>query len=476
MERGELIDIVGKENVFDDPETLEEHSRDMSLVPTRKPFFVVRPGDANEVQGIVKLANKTKTPLIPVSSGPPHFRGDTVPSFSGVVMDLSRMDKIRFVDRLDRVAMIEPGVRFAELQSALEKEGMKLPAPLCPRSTKSVIGSFLEREPPTIPKYHLDHGYPLLCAEVIFGTGDLFRTGEAAGPGEPEDRMEAGWRHKYPSEPQTELLRTIQGSQGSLGIVTWATVKCEVKPTVQRPYFALGSLDDLLEFGYRLVRLRLCDELFILNARDMGPMMGAEPEAWALFFCLSGYNYFPEEKVEYEEEDARRMARELSVEVRDSVCGISAEGALKTATSPSIDPYWKVREKGNCQDIYFLSSFYNISRSINSATRALNEKGIFDIGVYIQPICQGHGHHCELSLFYDGEDMVEREKVKDAYLSLITVLMQEGAFFSRPYDLIADMVYSRDQVTKQALKRVKGVFDPNDVLNPGKIVPPEVRM
>jgi len=480
MNKKELSDIVGKENVFDEEKTLEEYSFDMSLLPPRKPFFVVKPRDANETLEIVKLANKTKTPLIPVSSGPPHFRGDTVPAFGGVVVDLSRMNKIRFVDRLDRVAMIEPGVRFAELQSALEKEGMKLPIPLCPRSTKSVIGSFLEREPPIISKYNLDYGYPLLCAEVIFGTGDLFRTGESAGPGTPEERMEAGWRHKYPPEPQTELLRTIQGSQGSLGIVTWATVKCEVLPTIQRPHLAFGPLEDLLEFGHRLVRLRLCDELFILNAKNMASIMGVERPTtalppWMLFFCLAGYNYFPEEKVEYEEKEARRMARELAIEIRDSVSGISASEVLRMISEPSEVPYWKVREKGNCQDIYFISSYYDVSKLVSLATRSLREKGLSEIGIYIQPVSQGHGHHCELNLFYEGEDPAERERVKEAYLSLSAALMQEGAFFSRPYDLIAEMVYSRDPITRQALKRVKGVFDPNDVLNPGKTVSPEVK-
>ena len=152
-EKEELVAIVGDVNVSDTPEVLESYSRDESFVRQMKPQFVARPQNVDEVQEIVKWANRTGTPLIPVSSGQPHFRGDTIPTRGGVVVDLSRMKRIVRINRRNRVAMIEPGVTFAELQSELKKEGMRLPMSLCPRSSKSVIGSCLEREPTVIPKY-----------------------------------------------------------------------------------------------------------------------------------------------------------------------------------------------------------------------------------------------------------------------------------------------------------------------------------
>ena len=90
-----LIKIVGAENVFDDPAMLEACSRDHSFTRQVKPAMVVKPGNADEVQAIVKWANQTKTPLVPVSSGSPHFRGDSVPSSEGaVIVDLKRMNRI----------------------------------------------------------------------------------------------------------------------------------------------------------------------------------------------------------------------------------------------------------------------------------------------------------------------------------------------------------------------------------------------
>ena len=78
------------------------------------------------------------------------------------------MNKVIFVDRPRRVAMVEPGVTFGELIPAVKKEGLRLNMPLLPRKTKSVVGSMLEREPVIMPKYQWDISDPLACTEVFF--------------------------------------------------------------------------------------------------------------------------------------------------------------------------------------------------------------------------------------------------------------------------------------------------------------------
>ena len=179
-----LARIVGAGNVSKDQTVLAEYSRDMSFAKPIKPDYVVRPQKSGDIAKLVNLAKDTLTPLVPVSSGEPHFRGDTTPGIGGaVIVDLSGLKKIIRIDRMNRVAMVEPGVTFAELIPAVAKEGLKLNLPLLPRKSKSVIGSMLEREPVIMPKYHWDISDPLACVEVIFGTGEMFRTGAAAGPG-----------------------------------------------------------------------------------------------------------------------------------------------------------------------------------------------------------------------------------------------------------------------------------------------------
>ena len=485
MERKEQLgQIVGNNYVFDDEGTLEEYGSDFSFVKQRRPSYVVKPKKTKEVQDLVGWANKTGTPLVPVSSSPPRFRGDTIPALGGeVVVDLSRMNKINMVDRKDRVAMVEPGVRFGELQEALEKKGLKMPMPLCPRSTKSVIGSWLERDPHIVPKHHLDNSDPLLCTEVIFGTGDLFKTGEAAGPGTVAQQQKAGRRQKNPYGVQTDLVRIIQGAQGSMGIVTWATLRCELLPKVQKPFLVPSEdVGKLIEFSYRLVRLRLGDDLFLLNNNNMASLLGDNPEEidrrrkklprWTLFYCLAGYETLPEERIEYQEKDITDIAKEIGLTPSpESVPGVGARELLETVRKPSREPFWKIRHKGACQEILFISSFHDIPKFIDTMYEVAGKKEhTSPIGMYIQPVNQGHGYHCEFDLFYNTENPGETEKVKEVYFSATELLLKRGAFFSRPYGHLAEMVFNRDAATKQALKKVKGIFDPNDIMNTGKLI------
>ncbi len=223
----QLKAIVGDSNVTDDQATLQQYSRDISFVHAIKPEYVVRPRNTGDIEHLVKLARETQTPLVPVSSGPPHFRGDTVPSVGGsVIVDLSRMKRIIRVDRLNRSVMFEPGVTFGELIPAVKEAGLRLNLPFLPRSSKSVVGSLLEREPPIMPKYHWDISDPASCFEVIFGTGDVFRTGAAAGPGNIEEQWQAGGAQKEAAGPSaSSWYRLIQGAQGTMGLVSWATAR-----------------------------------------------------------------------------------------------------------------------------------------------------------------------------------------------------------------------------------------------------------
>ena len=133
-----------------------------------------------------------------------------------VIVDLSRMNKIIRIDPRNKIAMVEPGTTFGELQRELSKEGLCAYMPLAPRSSKSVIGSMLEREPITRPSHHWDSTDPLLCAEVVFGTGDRFRTGEASGPDTIEEQWVMGRVQMNPfGHSHMDVQRLVAGAQGT---------------------------------------------------------------------------------------------------------------------------------------------------------------------------------------------------------------------------------------------------------------------
>src|SRR4030065_2169865 len=102
--KSRLIEILGNAGVFDHPELGESFSLDHKLILPSKPSLLVKPRDVNEVQKIVLWANETLTPLVPVSSGEPHFRGDTNPTApESVIVDLSGMNRILKINRRNRL-------------------------------------------------------------------------------------------------------------------------------------------------------------------------------------------------------------------------------------------------------------------------------------------------------------------------------------------------------------------------------------
>ncbi len=479
-----LVKIVGTGNVSYEKTKLDEYSSDISFVNAVRPDCVVKPKNASDIQKIVNLANKTLTPLVPVSSGPPHFRGDTVPSAGGaIIVDLSKMKKIINVDRARRVAMVEPGVTFSELIPAVKKEGIRLNMPLLPRKTKTVVGSLLEREPVIMPKYQWDISDPLACVEVIFGTGDEFRTGQAAGPGTIKEQWAVGGVQKAPYGPGiASWHRIIQGAQGTMGIVTWASMRCELLPSLEEPFIVSSSnVVTLLELASWLIRLRMVNECFILNNTDLAAIFTRKPRdyqnlkdslpAWNLFYTVAGYEYFPEERVNSYIKDITDITKRLGVEALKSAGGISANEILKTVQQPSAEPYWKLRYKGACQDVFFLTINDKLEGQIAAMNDVAEKFGYAtsDMGVYVQPIVQGTGCHCEFNLFYDPENSSEVNRVKELSNSAIKALLAKGAFFSRPYGESARMILNRDAASVAVLNKIKKMFDPNNIMNPGKV-------
>ncbi len=480
-----LKEIVGPGNVSSDPTTLDEYSRDMSFVNTVRPEYVVKPEDAAAIEKLVGLARETSTPLVPVSSGPPHFRGDTVPGTGGaVVVDLSGMKKIIRVDRENRVAMFEPGVTFGELIPAVTREGLRLNMPLLPRKTKSVVGSLLEREPVLLPSYHWDIADPLNCVEIIFGTGDMFRTGAAAGPGTIEEQWAAGGAQVEAAGPSTaSWYRIIQGSQGTMGIVTWASVRCEISPRLEEPLLiGSSSLDRMIDMLHWLVRLRLVNECFLLNNTGLAAIMAKKlPDdyreikdtlpTWILFCNVVGYDYLPEERVKGQLADVIDVAQRAGVEPVQTVGKVTAAGLLKAVQAPSGEPWWKLRYKGACQDIFCITIHDKLPGIIDAMYDAADAAGYptSDIGVYVQPLVQGSNLHCEFNLFYDPENRKESGRVRELAVSAINKLMAKGAFFSRPYGESAGTIMNNDATTVATLHKVKKILDPDNIMNPGKL-------
>ncbi|MBN2168576.1 MAG: FAD-binding oxidoreductase [Actinobacteria bacterium] len=480
--KGDFEAIVGSGSVVDDAELLKSFSEDHSYCSPKVPVLVVRPKTAEQVRKIIKLANRVKVPLVPVSSGPPRFRGDSVPSVDGAVMlDLSEMNEIMWINRRNRVALVQPGVTFSRLEKDLEAEGMRCMIPLLPRSSKSVVGAFMEREPFTVPKYAWDMSDPVASSEMILGDGFLTRTGGGAGPKRTlEGQREVGGAQKLPFSPMfMDVKRMAQGTQGSYAVCSWMALRCELLPEHEKVYFAVGdNPDKLIEASYRFMYLRLTDEMYILNGLNLACMLGKDAveieslrkklPPWIMVSSIGGYGELPGEQFEYKDADLNDEAKKLGIELEAEVGGFSeSDYRKKVIRKVSGEPYWKLRLTGDAREVFFLTSLSSAPEFIGAARETAEDTG-FDpeaIGVYMQMVIQGTACHLEFDLFGKQNDPV----MEKFYKSLSGKVYEMGGYYSRPYGEWADLVYPDAETFVKCARGLKEIFDPKSILNPEKL-------
>ncbi len=480
-----LLKIFDNSSVIDNPEILDNYKSDNSFVKQIKPWFIVKPTGVNQIKELVKWANETKTPLIPVSSGSPHFYGDTVPSVtSAVIVDLSGMNKILRIDSRNRIAVIEPGVTYSQLETALAKEGLRVTMPLLPKANKSVIASLLERQPTTIPRYQYSLTEPLRTCGVVFGNGDIIYTGDAGNSSlNLEDQWKSGTVQVDPKGPNaTDFIKILTGSQGTMGIVFWASVKCEILPSIRKLLIIPAKkLENLIDFSYEIQKQRMGDEVIIVNNSQLANMIGKDAKKidnfkkilplWTMLIGISGRALFPEEKVEVMESDIIAYAQQHGLEALTGISQVSNNVILDTILNPSSEKYWKFNYKGGCTDIFFLTTLDKTPqflKTMNSAAEEFNYPST-DIGVYLQPQHQGASYHCEFNLPYNPGDKEETAMVKELFMKASSLHSLDGAYFSRPYGMWSDLMYQKDADSKITLRKIKKLFDPNNIMNPGKL-------
>ena len=477
-----LIEIAGKENVTDDPAVLSEYACDSSFASARCPCCIVRPGTVEEVQAIVRWANKEHAPLVPVSSGAPHSRGDTVPGTDGaVIVDLSGMKKILRIDKRNRIAIVEAGVTFGELLPELAKAGLRIGTPLMPRQNKSVVASLLEREALTSSRYQWSLMEPLRCLEVVWGDGSRMWTGEAGEYVQDLEKQDEMHRSAVVGmgPGSVDYYRFVSAAQGTMGIATWASVKCETLPALHEVFFARAErLEDLLDFTYEIERIRFGDEMFLMNKAQFAYMLGKDAmeieklkkqlPPWIALLGIAGRAYFPEERVAYQRRDAGEIARKCGLELAWRLPGIGNDDVLERLERPCEGVPWRLRYKGNNQEIFFLTT---LDKTPGFTDAMLSEADSMqydadDVGVYLQPQHQGVACHFEFNLPYSGE---ESANVRRLYESASRKLRDMGAYYSRPYGLWADLMYDEKNQNTILLRNIKNLFDPNGVMNPGKL-------
>jgi len=484
MKKEQLIEIFGQNQVSDKPELLESYAKNAHLGVGIAPDYVIKATNAEEVIKAVKWANETKTPLVAVSSTGKHYHGGSNPSVpEAAMLDLSEMNKIRSINRTFRVCVVEPGVTYGELQAALAKEGLMVNTSLAPRADKSVLADVLDVTPRIDPSTQWSYKEPLRCVEVVFGDGQKMGTGEANGPELEKQQAMGKWQINPDGPAHVDYNRLLTSSQGTMGVVTWGSLHLKTLPTIHH-MFMIGAtgVDKLEGFLYKVTKLRFGTELFVLSGSNLANLMAETKEEVAeiqaklpAYVCLVGVSaadVLPEKKYEQQYLDLLDIAQEFGLDMLPAIGGIAGDAVLAKALNVC-DPkkYWKETRKGAFADIFFVQTIENAQKYIDVMMKAAAEAGIdsSDIGTYIQPQHQGVSCHIEFTIAFDPENLAESRRAKAFFDEAAEILSREGAYFARPYGKWARIQFNKDAQSTLMLRRLKNIFNPNNVLNPGKL-------
>jgi len=481
--RNRLIKIFGAENVIENPEFDSSSVGFKAMGKELAPDFRVLASSTDQVQALVKLARELSLPLVPVSSAGPHRSGGVKPAIPGaVIVDLSGMKKILYVDRRTRLALIEPGVTWEELSAELAVHGLRIMAPLLPRKGKSVIASLLDREPLASPKYQWNMTEPLRSMEIIWGTGDKIYSGMGGHRGEKKEAWETGTIPMTNAGPhQFDFIKMLTASQGTFGIVTWASVKVEVAAKVEKPLFFQGSsLEELNDFLYKILRYRFGDEVCIFNRKALSSILAESPgeireydarlAPWSALVNVKWGALRAEEKVAGQTADIMDIGQEYGLLAQPSVADLPAVRVARRILALDGGNDWKTRAADTAKEIFFLSTLDRIPPQLYRAAEVGDQFGfpLTDCPVYIQPLHQGTAAHCHIVLPVPPEQEDSGE-YRAFYDEMCRQLAAAGAFFSRPYDLWSDIVYSGNAEHTVLTRKMKDIFDPANIMNPGKL-------
>ena len=484
--------IVGADRVSTDHKTLEKYRQDQSFVRPCLPDYAVFAESVPEIQGVIKAANESKTPVVPVSSGM-NLRGAAIPKEGGIILDLSLMNKIIQVTERERWAVVEPGVTYGQLTEELRKRGLRVMMPLGTPQSRSVISSIIERDP-TLAAASFEYGNSIhMEIELVLPTGVVWRMGK--------------WRRRLKGQWSTPGGGGLHGdtpypwlwhkAQGTLGVITGMVVKAEHIPRASKVFvLPFDNLAETIEPVRKIQRKELGLECFLLNNLNLAAVMAQDwdiPESfpcqkvpsnefnslrerlprWTLIIHLAGLLYFPEEKVAYEEEDLRGVCTEMGLSPTQTLAG--EPGLERTLLDLILHP-WLALKKAN-----FKGSFHPVTLHTTLNRVPEFEKAVFDlaqkhgyplseIGQYLLPIERGRNCHYEIDFHCDLDDPEELQRVKKLWLEANEVCVNMGAVLDKPYGPSADMIYRRyDSSYVSLIKNLKKELDPNNIMNPGQL-------
>jgi glycolate oxidase len=447
-----LIEIVGEQSFTDNLIDLVSYSYDASE-HSHRPSCAVWVENPEHISEILKLANRERVPVIPRGSGT-GLSGMAVPARGGIVLDLTRMNKILKISIEDRLAVVQPGVVYAALEKALAAYGFFFPPD--PASGKvCTLGGNVATNAGGVKgaKYGTTRDY-VLGLQVVLPDGRIMRTGSST----------------MKSVSGYDLTRLFVGSEGTLGVVTEITLKINPKPTATST--ALATFDSLEDAGRAVSQIMysgiIPSVLEILGKHTLVAINQNTdlnlPEVEAMI--LAETDGYTKEETEYQ------IGKVMAVFQRNN-----PKEVKKARSEQEAVELWKARKSAYAVLARIKTHFTLEDVTVPMARIAELLKGIEAISrkYDIQIATFGHAGDGNLhpQMLYDGYDPDQVRRVDEASGELFklavdlhgTLTGEHGIGLSKaPY-----MTLEHDPVAMDVMRSIKALLDPLNVLNPGKM-------
>ena len=422
-----LVDMVGEENVSDTK---------------------VWPTDVDQISQIMMLANEKGFPVTPRSSGTPSAEtADTAQS--GLILDVCRMNEILDIRVPDRLAIVQPGVAYEDLNNALAPKGFFVP-PDSSNKQGCTIGGNVATNAGGIrgAKYGMTKDY-VLALTVVLPDGRILGTGSTC----------------MKSVSGYDLTRFFVGSEGTLGIIADITLKINPKPLVFKT--ALCSFASLADAGKAITGIMqsgiIPSVLEVLDENTMHVLRKHDgidlPDGKALLFTeTDGYT---ESEVTYQ--------MERVVKAFKACDGVDIDVA---ETKEASEKLWHIRRSiSACAESLMPDNISEdvtvpISQIPNMLTGTAEICRRYDLSVVVF----GHAGDGNLhpKIMYDASDPDQIERLENAFSEILKLAIELGGTLAGEHGLgsvkAPYMKLEHDAVAMDVMRTLKSLFDPNNIL------------
>ncbi len=451
----EITGLVGKEHIVTSEAERWCYAYDATDL-TSMPDLVVFPDNAQQISHIVKLANRHRFPVVPRGAGTGRA-GGSVPVAGGVVLVLTRMNHILEINPDDMVAVVEPGVVTGHLKKAAEEHGLYYPPDPGSADYCTIGGNVATGAGGAVAvQYGVTRDY-VLGLTVVLPTGEIIDCGSRTMKGV------VGY----------DLTRLFLGSEGTLGVIVKIVLRLVPKPA-SRQTLAAGfasltaathAVGEILKAGLTPTALEFMDRATLDCVRAMLPFPVPEQVEALLMIAVDGHPRDVADRAARmarlcKEQGARPLIRAKDTDEAERLW--QARRAISPAT-------FKVKPHKVAEDVAVpLSAIPHLIAEVQVIAR---KRGL-------PIICFGHAGdgNMHVNIMYDQAVETERQAAHRAVEELFILVRQLHGTLSGEHGVgLAKAPYIGMELSEAMIdlqRRLKRTFDPNNIMNPGKIFPP----